>query len=91
MPKEKGKFNLPTNAHMKAIKRVIPYFGTQTCLAEALGISKQKVNDWIKGRDIIKSEYAQKISNMLQGRIEFYELRPDLKKISKKSLSLIKM
>ena len=75
---------LPTRKHIKAIKDAITdYFGTQTALAEALDISRQKVNDWCKGRDTIKAEHAVRIQNMTQGRIDFYDLRPDLKKESK--------
>lgn len=85
MPKEKGKFILPTSNHLKALKRVLPYFGTQAAIALALGISRQKVNDWFRGRDIIKSEYAHMIERMLQERVTFYELRPDLKIIANKA------
>jgi len=76
----------PTSKHIKAIEAAIDYFGNQTELAKALSVSRQLVNDWIKGRIVISVEQARRIANMTRNQITFYDLRPDVKIKDKKDL-----
>lgn len=79
----------PTQKHRKSLMRVCKYFGTQSAIAEALGISKQNVSNWFVGNNVIPEHHARRLENMLQGRVSFYDLRPDCIKrdrIAKKNL-----
>lgn len=53
------------------------YFDEQRVVAESLGITKQAVNHWFKGRLLIPLHHARRLEKMTQGRVSIKELRPD--------------
>ena len=79
-----------TSRHIKGLTKILKYFETQTCLAESLGLSRQTVNSWFKGRKVIPEKHAIRLVNMVQERVDFYDLRPDFIKKDKKDLQYLK-
>ena len=61
---------------MNGIQKVIQHFGSQAKAAKDLGISRQAVNSWVKGRVRIPAEKAIFIEQ--KTGIPRHELRPDL-------------
>jgi DNA-binding transcriptional regulator YdaS (Cro superfamily) len=80
----KERMFIPNRNHLRGLKKLLPYFETQTSIAYTLGVSKQLVNDWFRGRIVIHHSYAIRLEKMLQKRVTLFDLRPDLEKKSKK-------
>jgi transcriptional regulator with XRE-family HTH domain len=58
-------------------EKYLPYTKIGICeLAELLGISRQRVNNWSRGKTLIPAEMAKVLHEKLA--ISLYELRPDL-------------
>lgn len=60
-----------------ALDRIITEFGTQSALAEALGLRQQSVAEWFANKRIPPRRCAE-IERLTQGRITRAEIRPDL-------------
>lgn len=61
---------------MNGIQKVIFFFGTQAKTAQNLGVKRQTVNSWVKGRNKIPAETVILIEE--KTGINRSELRPDL-------------
>ncbi|MGK9450299.1 transcriptional regulator [Acidithiobacillus caldus] len=60
-----------------ALHKAISFFGNQTRLAEAIGVSPMAVSHWIH-RKRIPTNRALDIEQATQGAVPRWELRPDL-------------
>lgn len=63
------------------VKDLITYFGTQTKLAEAIGVSQGTVTGWLNGTHGIRESNALKIEIVTQGQFKAIDLNPSLAKI----------
>ncbi|OAV36044.1 hypothetical protein AO364_1212 [Moraxella catarrhalis] len=63
------------------VKDLIAYFGTQTKLAEAIGVSQGTVTGWLNGTHGIRESNALKIEIVTQGQFKAIDLNPSLAKI----------
>lgn len=61
---------------MTGIEKLLQHFGTQVKAAKVLGVSKQAVNSWVKGRNRIPPSMAKSIEE--KTGIPRSEFRPDL-------------
>ena len=60
------------------IDKVAVIIGSQSLLAEALGISKGAVNQWKTNGRKIPAEHVLKIESLTNGKVSRHELRPDI-------------
>lgn len=61
------------------LNRVIEFFGTATRLAEAIGVTKSAVSQWvIRGK--ISATMAREVERVTNGEFKKEELRPDIAK-----------
>jgi DNA-binding transcriptional regulator YdaS (Cro superfamily) len=63
---------------MNALEHAIRIVGSETMLAEAIGVSKQAVNHWKLGRRPISPERCIAIERATAGEVTRGELRPDI-------------
>lgn len=63
---------------MEAIKRAVEIMGAQNRLADAVGVSKAFVNQWMKGDRPVPAERCRAIESATNGAVTRYELRPDV-------------
>jgi DNA-binding transcriptional regulator YdaS (Cro superfamily) len=56
------------------LKKVINYFGSQTRLAEELGVSRQSVSMWYNGAQSIPLIHALNIQNISNGKFKYTKL-----------------
>lgn len=61
---------------MDALDRAIVVFGTQTALAEALGIKSPSISQWRSRR--VPAERCLDIERVTNGVVTRYDLRPDV-------------
>lgn len=64
-------------ALMTPIQRAIQICGSQSALAEKLGLVPQVVNNWIR-RDSIPAERCIEIERATNGQVRCEDLRPDV-------------
>lgn len=62
---------------MDALQKAINYAGSQTALAQRLGLSVQVVNNW-KKRGNVPAEYAPLIEFVTSGAVRAEDIRPDV-------------
>jgi len=74
-----------TKKHTDGLQKLLVYFDTQTVIAEALGLSKQGISNWFRGRVVIPEGHARRLVDMVGNRVTLYDLRPDFVKRDKKS------
>lgn len=58
------------------IERAIAVAGSQTALADALGVTQQTVSNWLKG-GVIRPEHCSAIERFTAGAVTRRDLRPD--------------
>jgi len=63
---------------MEPIERAAEILGSQTALAELLGLSKGAVSQWKEPGRRVPAEYCPLIERATQGRVRCEELRPDV-------------
>lgn len=63
---------------MDAIDRAAEVLGSQTALAELLGVSKGAVSQWKDPGRRVPAEYCPLIERATQGKVRCEELRPDV-------------
>ena len=63
---------------MSAINRAVEILGAQNALADAVGVSKAFVNQWIKGERPVPPERCRAIEAATDGKVTRYDLRPDI-------------
>ena len=80
-----------TRKHLVGLKKILKYFETQACLAEALSLSRQAINHWFQGRIVIPEKHAYRLVDMVQGRVTISELRPDLAKTKKNDKKYLRL
>ena len=51
-------------------------FGGPTSLANALGLCRQTVYQWMKGTNVMPIDYAVKILELSEGKLELKDLLP---------------
>lgn len=65
------------NSAMDVFKKICDVFDSQSALARELGVEPMTVSQWkVRGR--IPAERCLDIAEASGGKIELYELRPDL-------------
>lgn len=69
-----NKFKLCFNLNMKAIIRAIKLIGSQTALANYLGVKPQAVNQWAHGGRPIPPERVIPIEQATKGQVTRHEL-----------------
>lgn len=52
--------------------------GSQTKLADLLGITPQAVQRWCSGAVVVPADRAKQVERVLDGKVTRIELRPDL-------------
>jgi DNA-binding transcriptional regulator YdaS (Cro superfamily) len=62
---------------MIALDRAIAVVGTQTALAEALGIKSPSISEW-RSRGTVPVERCPQIEEATRGAVTRYDLRPDV-------------
>jgi DNA-binding transcriptional regulator YdaS (Cro superfamily) len=63
----------------KALEAALEIFGTQTALANAIGVSQQSVNQAFKKKEIIAPpKWCIPLEKATGGKITRHDLRPDL-------------
>ena len=60
---------------MESLNKAIKHFGSQTKLAEALGLTAMAVTQWKKRK--VPLEAAKEIERVTNGEVTKYDLRPD--------------
>lgn len=60
------------------IKRAIEVFGTQTALAERMGVRQNNVSYWLNGAKDVPPKRAVQLEAVTGGVVTRKELRPDL-------------
>lgn len=55
-------------------KKIIDFFGSQTELAEHLGIKKQNISMWYHGKQAIPITHAIKIERLTKGKFKYTKL-----------------
>ncbi len=63
---------------MDSIDRAIAYFGSQTEMAAALGITQPTVSEWLHGVRQVPVERCLQIEEATGGAMRCEELRPDI-------------
>ena len=71
-----------------AIIRAERIFGSATKLAEAIGVTRQRLNYW-KQNELLPLEMAIRIFVATYGKVSLFALRPDLKELMKKMISIL--
>lgn len=56
-------------------------FGSQTRLAERLGVSQRSVSGWEQGTTQVPAEKAMLIERVTDGQVTLSDLRPDLSRL----------
>lgn len=65
------------------IKTAIAIVGTQKKLAEACGVSQSAVQKWLNGKAKVAPENVKAIVIATGGKIQDYQIRPDLPQLFK--------
>ncbi|MBC8949341.1 MULTISPECIES: transcriptional regulator [Xenorhabdus] len=60
------------------IKTAIKIVGSQKALGLACGTTQQAVYKWLHGKSRVSPEYVPRIVAATGGKIQAYEIRPDL-------------
>lgn len=63
---------------MEAIDRAAEILGSQTALADLLGVSKGAVSQWKDEGRRVPAEYCPLIERATNGQVRCEELRPDI-------------
>ena len=63
---------------MNAISKAIDFFGTQTKLAKAVGLSQTIISEYLNGVKRPSAEIAIRIETATKGRVTVEDLRPDI-------------
>jgi DNA-binding transcriptional regulator YdaS (Cro superfamily) len=63
---------------MNAIQRAVSIVGSQPELGRRLGVTKQNVSHWVRGRRAVPAEYCPAIERETAGAVRCEELRPDV-------------
>lgn len=61
------------------IDRAADVVGSQTALADALGVSKGAVSQWKEGGRRIPAEHCPLIEEMTKGAVRCEDMRPDIR------------
>lgn len=60
------------------VKKAIEIFGTQTALADRIGVTQGAVSYWLAGGKLVPPKRAVQIEAVTNGAVTRKELRPDL-------------
>ena len=63
---------------MLGIEKAVKYFGTQTILAEALGVRQEHISMVKRGKRRLTVQHAMRIEELTNGEVTRAELRPDV-------------
>jgi len=75
--------NKPTKAHIIAINQTVRFYGSQTALADFLGIAQPNIAAWVRGAHTIPLWHAETLSRDKNLGLGILDLRPDIKKYEK--------
>ena len=62
----------------QSIRLAINIAGTQRKLAEACGVSQTAVQKWLTGKSKVSAEKVMLVVNATGGKVQGYDIRPDL-------------
>lgn len=65
----------------EAMTKAKDIFGSQTQLAERLGVSQRSVSGWEQGTTVVPAEQAMRIERLTEGAVTLTDLRPDLSRL----------
>lgn len=63
---------------MKALQKAVEILGSQTRLAQAIGVRQQNVWSWLNLAKKVPAEYCRAIEKATSGQISKETLRPDV-------------
>lgn len=72
----------------QVIKKAIDLLGGQQKMADAISVSQSAVHKWLHNKIKISPENVVRIVEVTQGKVQGYDLRPDLPSLFPKPLKL---
>lgn len=76
--------------YQNALCKAIRYFGSQSALARAIGVTHQAVNNWLNRENSIPYLQVLKIVEATNGVVSYHELAPQEKQVNKFLDDLVK-
>jgi len=72
----------------RALMKAIRLCGSTQSLAKKIGITKQRLNYWKSGTNLMHYDIAVKIFIATKGLVSLYDLRPDLTNMTKELIDI---